>query len=81
MARYVSPDICRALGEKLNCDVIYTDSSNTTVLTFGGIGERKFSGDPDIAGLGGGVFMSPNLFFLIKQCRFLVLSSLLPLFL
>lgn len=59
MARYVSPEICLALGEKLNCDIIYTDSKNTTVLSFGGIEAGQFEGDPDIAGIG--VRGSPSL--------------------
>lgn len=58
MARYVSPEICRGLGVKLDCDIVYGGSDNTTVVSFGGIEERQFDGDPDIAGFGVGAFTS-----------------------
>ena len=83
MARDVSPEICRALGENLNCDIVY-GSDNTTVVSFGNITERGFQGDPDIAGIGVGPSLPPKLFFPTNQTmisRFLGLSSSLLSFL
>ena len=43
---------CAAADLPLNCETAFTDSTNTSVASFGNVTFGSFEADPDIAGIG-----------------------------
>lgn len=53
MGAYTSVPECQShYNVTVQCDILFTDSTNTSVKQIGAIEKGHFQGDPDIAGVG-----------------------------